>query len=65
MEFQEIKPIAYKELKEKFNNFRPPRSYFILDNQPEILKLLNNQQLIGEKIIHNFKNIEAREVCIY
>jgi len=65
LEFQEIEPVPLTELQSKFENFKVPRSYFFLDNQPEVLNYLNSIPMKGEKLIHNLAEIDGNEVCIY
>lgn len=65
LEFQEIAPVTLKRIKEQFTDFRPPRSYYILDNNPLLLEYLDSMQLLGNKLINDLTCIEAAEVCTY
>ena len=38
-----IEEVSLEELKEKFPDFVPPQSYYILDKKPELLNYLNNR----------------------
>lgn len=65
LEFQEIDRVALLKLREEFPNFKPPRSYLILDNLPKLLDYLNQAKPIGDKLIHDLSVVEPWEVCIY
>lgn len=66
LEFQEIEKITLQELKNKFPDFAPPRSYYILDNKPLLLEFLNQTtKTIGTKLTHDLSKMESWEVCIY
>ena len=40
-----IEEVSLEELKEKFPDFVPPQSYYILDKKPELLNFLNSREV--------------------
>lgn len=65
LEFQEMNRVPLSKLKEVHPDFRPPRSYLILDNLPKVLDYLNTIQSAGKMLVHDLSVVEPWEVCIY
>lgn len=65
LEFQELNRVPLSRLKEVVPDFRPPRSYLILDNSHKLLDYLEGVKPVGDKLIHDLSVVEPWEVCIY
>lgn len=59
------KRIELESWEKEFTDFRPPRSYYILDNNPLLLEYLDSMQSLGNKLVNDLACIEAAEVCTY
>ena len=63
--FQGLEGGSICDIRKKFYDFVPPRSYYIIDKNPEILGYCNGIKKVGSEIKHTNRNIESTEVCIY
>ncbi len=65
LEITELKAVSLAELRKNFNSFNPPRSYYILNNNIELMEFCNNIKEEGVRLINNIGEIESDEICIY
>lgn len=65
-EFQETNSISLDDLKRDFPRFVAPQSYFYLDNNPDLLKYIEDRILVrGINIKHDFSVITSDQVCVH
>lgn len=65
-EFQETNTISLIDLKRDIGGFVAPQSYFYLDNNPVLLKYIEDRIEYREvNIKHEFSNITSNQVCIH
>lgn len=65
-EFQETNTISLIDLKRDIDGFVAPQSYFYLDNNPVLLKYIEDRIEYREvNIKHEFSNITSNQVCIH
>ena len=63
--FQAIKPIDARKMEKEIPGFRVPISYIFLDDKPLLLDYIQSrEELMGEKIEHDFSNITSDDICI-
>lgn len=65
LEYTELVPISLKEIRETFDNFHPPRSYYILNHQEELMKFCEDMTTSGVHLVNEIREIDSNEVCIY
>lgn len=65
-EFQETNAISLDDLKRDLSRFVPPQSYIYLDNNPDLLKYIEERIVEqGINIKHDFSVITSKQVCVY
>ena len=65
-EFKETNEISLDDLKRDIKGFVAPQSYFYLDNNPELLKYIEDRIILKDvTITHLFDEIKAEDVCVH
>ena len=64
-EFQETNSISLDDLKKDIDGFVVPQSYIYLDNNPRLLKYIEERIIRnGLEIKHDFSNITSDQICV-
>lgn len=65
-EFQETNTISLDDLKRDLPRFVVPQSYIYLDNNPELLKYIEDRIVeLGINVKHDFSVITSDQVCVH
>ena len=65
-EFQETNTISLDDLKRDLPRFVAPQSYIYLDNNPDLLKYIEDRIVEqGINVKHDFSVITSDQVCVY
>lgn len=62
--YQHTTGIDLVDLKKNIKGFVSPQMYYYLDTRKELLNYIeNNIEIVGDKIVNDFSNIELDDIC--
>lgn len=62
-DFQNTNQISLYKLRKDLPGFVVPQMYYFIDNTELLSYLENNLRPVGNKIVHDFSNIESNQIC--